>query len=291
MKTVKIAGIFIAALMISLLLLLYLGVIWRSPAYYKVQKEINPVYPIMDMVAYDTLGQNHPQPYIYQLSNGSGSVFVAGIRHTKDPKDPQIDSIRAAWNNFHPTVALVEGRLGFLFSWIQNPVREHGEGGMTVQLAKKEGIPFYTWEPDRQTEIKMLLQRFKPRQLALFYSLRPYFGNMRFGKPADPQKLINEYISSRTDFDEIRGLIRDYHDIDSIWKADHISAKDWRETSDEFGWPEGYLSDIANASNMVRDMHMYHIIMELVGKGNRVFVTMGSSHAFRMEKALRASLE
>lgn len=271
-------------------LLLFTGIIWRSPKYYNVRQVQHFAVPIMDMAAYDTLG-NHPRPYLYQLSKGNGSVYILGIEHTKNPSDKQIAQIESIWNGFDPDIALVEGRLGFLFAGLQDPVAQHGEGGKTVALAKSGGVPFFTWEPQKSDEVKILLTQFKPEQIALFYSLRPYFSNFRFGKPQHPEQQLEEYILSRTDEDGIRGTIRSVAQVDSIWKKDFATLKNWRDTSDEYGWPDGYLADIASQSNQIRDIHLCSIILEEMAKGKKIFVTMGSSHAFRIEKTLRHELQ
>ena len=290
-KYVTYAGAGFILISAVLLTLFYTGTIWRSPKFYEVKEMVSFNVPIMDMAAYDTLG-HHSRPYIYKIeSSGGGSVYVLGIGHTKNPEDSQIDSIRLTWEKYQPDVALVEGRLGFLFSGIQNPVKTYGENGETVRLAKKDNIPFYTWEPDKQDEIKYLMRHFSPDKLALFYSLRPYFSNFRFGKPENPNQKMNEYIKSRTDYDFIRNELSDFKEVDSIWDADFPNEKDWRETSDEYGWPKGYLSELANLSNITRDLHLCSAILELVKNKKNVFVTMGASHAFRVEETLRHELE
>lgn len=271
-------------------LLLFTGIIWRSPKFYGVKQEKHFAVPIMDMAAYDTLG-NHPRPYIYKISKGKGAVYILGIEHTMDPGNKQIVQIESIWNGFKPDIALVEGRLGFLFSGLQDPVAQHGEGGKTAALAKSGGVALFTWEPQKSDEVKILLTLFKPEQIALFYSLRPYFSNFRFGKPQNPDQQLEEYISSRTDEDGIRGKIQSVAQVDSIWKRDFAKLKDWRDTSDEYGWPDGYLADIASQSNQIRDIHLCSIILEEMAKGKKIFVTMGSSHAFRIEKTLRHELQ
>lgn len=272
-------------------LLLATGIIWRSPKFYDVKQEKDFAVPVMDMAAYDTLGGEHARPYIYEIKSGNGSVCIMGIEHTKDPNDAQIKLIEQKWAAFSPDVALVEGRLGFLFEGLQNPVTAHGEGGMTAVLAKKNGIPLFTWEPKKEDEVKIVLAKFPAKRVAAFYSLRPYVSNFRFGKPADPDAVLQDNINSRTDIDGLRGEIETVAQIDSLWKKDFPDLKDWRDTSDEYGWPDGYLSDIASYSNDIRDIHMCSIISELVKNGKKVFVTMGSSHAFRIEKTLRAELK
>lgn len=142
MKTIKrITGILLLVLLVavgSFGALLWSGIIWRSPAYYEPATRRVLEVPIMDMKAYDSLG-DHARPYIYQVQGKGGSVYILGIEHTRDPKDAQLDSIRRIFESYQPDIAFVEGRLGFLFSGLQEPVTEHGEGGLTVQLAKKKG--------------------------------------------------------------------------------------------------------------------------------------------------------
>lgn len=287
LKTLTVIVILFAAFA----LLLFTGIIWRSPKFYNVKEEKQFAVPIMTMEAYDTLGGEHVRPYIYKITKGKGAVYILGIEHTKDKNNAQIATLTAIWNEFKPDVAFVEGRLGFLFSGLQNPVTEHGEGGQTVALAKSDNVPFYSWEPQRTDELKITLAQFPAKHVALFYALRPYFSDFRFGKPKNPDAQMEAYISSRTDFDGIRGAIKTVAQVDSIWKKDFPGIKDWRDTSDQYGWPEGYLSEIFSLSNQIRDIHMCSAIAEEVNQGKKVFVTMGSSHAFRIEKTLRHEFE
>jgi hypothetical protein len=243
------------------------------------------------MEEYGNLSNDHERPYIYILKKGSGSVTVLGIEHTFDPLDPQVDSIRRYWEHRRPTVALVEGRLGFLFQWTQDPVAKLGEGGILVKLAKEDGVPFYSWEPDKESEVQELLKKHPAKYLALFYSLRPYFSNFRFGKPSDPNAALQHYIDERTSVKGLRGELTSLREVDSIWQHDFPAKKDWRNTSDEYGWPEGYLADIFNDSNLYRDHHLCSVILELVEKGQSVIVTMGSSHAYRIRQTLEHELK
>ena len=288
MKIIKIAGIFLGLLALAFASLLYLDVIWKSPSHYKVKDPLVLQATIVDMNDYDP---RHRRPYIYSLASGSGGkLYILGIEHTKDPKDPQVDSILRIWEQARPTVALIEGRLGFLFTWFQDPVRQYGESGLVAQLAKEKDIPLYTWEPSKEDEIELLLQHFSAEQLALFYSFRPYFSNMRHGKPDRPEEQLQSYLESRTDYAHIRGIYSSWQELDSVWQI-HFPQIEWRDYSDEYGWPEGFLSEIANQSNLVRDHHMVQSALELVHRGETVFINMGSSHAPRIEMALKRTME
>lgn len=288
-KALKIIGFAILGIIGLFLALLFTGIIWRSPGYYSVAEQRDFEHPVMSMEEYSRQ-IDHVRPYIYKIRNGRGEVYVLGIDHTKDPNDVQIDSIERAWEEFDPDVLLVEGRLGFLFSGLQDPVEAHGEGGKAVSLAKRDDVEFYTWEPRKEDEVKMMLKRFPAKQVAMFYSLRPYLSNFRFGKPEDPDAALKSYIDSRTDYDGLRGEITSVAEIDSIWAADFPQEKDWRDSTDEYGWPQGYLSEMAAYSNELRNIHMVNAILEMVKSGKKVFITMGSSHAFRIENTLKKEL-
>jgi hypothetical protein len=77
--------------------------------------------------------------------------------------------------------------------------------------------------------------------------------------------------------------------IDMIWARDFAGLPDWRETSDAHGLP-GYLDELSARSNALRDEHLAAVIVDLVRRGERVFAVAGSSHAVKLDAALRAAL-
>lgn len=268
------------------LLLCGCGPFWRSPAYFTDYEHIPLSEPVLTMEQYSQRAEDHPRPYIVAISD---TLILFGAEHTKDPADPQIDSIAAAWRRFSPTVALVEGRLGFLFSWVSDPVEQYGESGYVMDLAKKDGIPCYSWEPPLNKEVAWMLERHSRQRTALFYIMRPYFGQVKFGKPEDPDNIVEGLIKKRTAVPGLEGSITSVTAIDSIWKADFTGLKNWRDTDDRFGWP-GYLNGLAAESNAFRDEHFAQVIIRLVRQGERVFAVCGSSHAVKLESAVRSTL-
>lgn len=290
----KIKKILISIILFSsiIVILFSCNVVWKSPSFYDVKKNKELIAPIMDMDAYKDIWQTHRRPYCYSIvsTKSKGKVHILGVEHLTDPNHSQFDTIRNLWNQTNPTVALVEGRLGFLFTWFQNPIEKYGEGGLVSELAKKDGINLYTWEPTRNDEIEILLKQFSVEKIAMFYSFRPYFSNMRHGKPKNPEKKLEEYLKSRTDYDHIRDVFQSWEELDSVWQKDFPDIE-WRDYSDEQGWPKGYLYEIWNVSNLSRDFHLIQTIIELVEKGETVFVTMGASHAPRIENALKAMIK
>lgn len=291
MKIIKKVLIGIVLFFLFIAVLFSCNVIWKSPAFYDVKKNRELTTPIMDMESYKQIWQTHRRPYCYSINSISGGkVYILGVEHLTDPSHTQFDTIRNLWSEANPTVAFVEGRLGFLFTWFQDPIEKYGEGGLVSKLAKTNGIKLYTWEPTRDDEIEILMKEFSVEQIAMFYSFRPYFSNMRHGKPKNPERKLQEYLKSRTDYDKIRDVFQSWEELDSVWRED-FSEINWKDYSDEQGWPEGYLYEIWNASNLSRDFHLIQAIVELVEKGETVFVTVGASHAPRIEDALKTMIK
>ncbi|GGI57188.1 hypothetical protein [Winogradskyella haliclonae] len=272
-------------LLISLVVILfYFDVIWRSPSYYKTKNKVELVSPIMDMKTYMKIASEHRRPYIFtQNSKSGGKVIVVGTNHINDPSHSQFDSIRHYWKAYKPTIALVEGRLGFFFKWIHNPIKKYGESGLTTQLAKESNIDLYTWEPSREDEIEMLSKKHSAKKLAMFYSLRPYF---QLPEGERNEENLQALIEERTDYKKLKNSISQWQEIDSIWRVD-FPELNWRTFKSGYGYP-GYLHDIWNDSNLARNKHMLNIIHEQVNMGETVFITMGASHAPRIEKALKS---
>lgn len=281
-KVIKLIISFIAIVV----LLMYFNIIWKSPSHYKVNKSTNLEEPIMDMKAYEEIWQTHRRPYIYTVkSSNGGKVTIVGVEHTNDPNNSQFDTINKLWKELNPSVAFVEGRMGFMFTWFMNPIEKYGESGLVSSLAKKDNVSLYTWEPTRDDEIPILLKKHSADKIAMFYSFRAYFSNIKGKENINKEKELQSYLDDRTDYKHIRGIYTSWQELDSVWSNDYPNIK-WREYSTGIGWPEGYLHDIWNSSNLARDEHLVQSVIEQVEKGENVFVTVGSSHAPRIEKTL-----
>ncbi|GAA4338688.1 hypothetical protein [Flaviaesturariibacter amylovorans] len=252
-----------------LLLALVFFVAWRSPKYYRTSGT-HGAYPI---VAFKDYSGEHPRPYVI----GTPAVTVFGAAHTRDPKDSQLLLIDARWKALRPTVALVEGRLGFLLPGIMDPVRNLGEGGHVKALASADGIPVYNWDLDKETLAQGLSKRFPPAQVALAQVLNPYFGQLRFGKPSDPAAFLAPFFE-RARYVGMQDSLKTIADIDRLWQR-YFSGTDWRNVSDEHALP-GYLAEMMAAGNDLRNQQLVAAVKELTAKGERVFVLCGSSHAF-----------
>ncbi len=273
-------------------------VIWLPPKIYTPEKSILLNPPVMTLREYTTSGliNKHARPYLYQInsSTSDGAVYVFGAEHNKDPKHPQVAKMDSIWKLFDPTTAMLEGRLGYLITWLHNPIEKKGESGFTAKKAKKKGIELYTWEPGRENEITELIKKgYHPKLVAAFFSLGIHNNNWKNFSAQDQDKEMMSAIEKRTKkYAALKGLITSVHEIDSIWKAETIGIPSWRSYKHpRNGWPTGKLEDISELTSSIRDEHLCKSIIDQVKKGKRVFVTMGASHAVTIERTLRAMIQ
>jgi len=264
----------IAGIVILTLGLIFL-IAWKSPKYYTLQQQHQPY----SYIPFKDYNGEHPRPFIVE----KGNALIFGAQHTRDPKHAEIAIIEQKWNAFKPTVALVEGRLGFLLPGVMDPVEELGEGGKVKELAHRDDVPLYNWDLSKEELAKQMQGKFSREQIAIAQILNPYFGNMRHGKPASPETYIEEYLK-RAAYVGLQDSIKIAQDVDRIWKR-YFPTKDWRDVTDEYGLP-GYLGDMMTIGNDLRNQQLVAAIKELTAKGERVFVICGSSHAVCVAPAL-----
>lgn len=245
---------------------------WKSPGYYTLSgsPSTDSIFPFKN---YNDI-IDHPRPFII---SSTGKFTVFGASHTRDPRHAELPLIEQEWEKLRPTVALVEGRLGFLIPGIMDPVKNLGEGGKVKALAQKDDIPLYNWDLPKEILAKQLLQKFNAEQIALAQILNPYFGQLRFGKPSSPEDFIQTYFK-RAKYVGQENNIRTTTDIDRLWKKYFSAGPDWRTVSDENGLP-GYLEDMIQFTNDLRNRQLVSAIKELTAKGEKIFVICGSSHA------------
>lgn len=260
-----------------------------APAAYGDYGDIVLPVPILTADEYTKRMDRHARPYIVRIELDRAHLVLYGATHTKDSNDPQLAELREIVAQFKPTVILVEGRLGLQVRWLSDPLKKFGESGFVFALAKTLGIRIYTWEPPVDQEVAQVLKHHPREQVALFYIMRPYFSGLRHGRPKAPDAFAEDCRQKRTQWPGLEKTFAGVAEIDTVWKRDFAGKPDWRDTSDEFGLP-GYLHEVWKSSNAARDEHFARVILDLLGKGQRVLAVCGSSHAVKLEPAIKGAL-
>lgn len=286
----------LVTLVLTALLLIQCNVLWLPPKKYQPENKEMLQPGIMTLEEYTSTGliSTHPRPYIYTVESKKtkGAVMVFGAEHTFDPGHKQFPAMKENWDKFNPTLAMVEGNLDLILTWFFNPVKASGEGGYTQKLARSKGIKLYSWEPGLDAEMDYVLEKFDPVHIAVFYCLRPYLNKWKRFSKSEQDNKMNKLIAERTNYKNLKGVIASVDQVDSLWTADFPALPSWRTYEHpENGWPEGKLKQIAAETNEVRDVHMCRSVIELVNKGERVFISMGASHAPRIEKTLKGMIQ
>jgi hypothetical protein len=281
-----------AGLVVLVILMIGTGIIWLPPGLYQPEAEEKLEPPIMTLREYTVSGliDSHPRPYVFTVtSSGSrGGVLVFGGEHTFDPSHPQFAAMKESWDKFDPSVALTEGYLDLIPRWFIDGVRASGEGGYVQRLAKEKGIRIYSWEPGREVEVEKARKAFGIKELTLFYILRRHQNKWSDFTSAEQDRMVRKEIARNSKF---AGCIRSLEEMDSTWHVLCPTEVSWRSyCHPRNGWPAGVLEDISEFINGTRDEHMCRCILELVQKGERVFITMGSSHAPRIQETLKAMI-
>lgn len=281
MKKVLKATLYIFIILVALMAVVYTWA-WKSPSYYTITGTYSAKDSVIPFKDYH-LVNDHARPFVVEGKN----YVIFGASHTRDPQDPEIKQVEEKWNKLQPTVALIEGRLDFFLPGVMNPVEKLGEGGKVKQLASKNNIPIYNWDLSKEVLARQLQPTFTAEQIALAQILNPYFGQLRFGKPESPENYISEYFKRAAYVGQEKNF-QTVADIDRAWKKYFPSAKDWRETSDEYELP-GYLSAMLTYTNDLRNRQLVAAVKELLAKNEKVFVICGSSHAVCVEPAFRST--
>ena len=181
-KKVLLWGVVSAVAVAGVLALLTFTYFWRSPNYYDAPAIAGEVED--RIVGQAEYSEGHDSPFFFR----AGNVVVFGAEHTKDPNDPQIALIDKLWDQLDPTVALVEGRLGFLAPGLMDPVETYGEPGHVLGLAKEHNADAFTWEMPEEELVAALAERHPKERVALFMVLRPYFSNYATANLTTPRR-------------------------------------------------------------------------------------------------------
>ena len=265
-----------------------LGTAWYRVPYYEISPSVELEGAILTPDEYGAVIDTHPRPFVYEIEASAGAVLIYGAEHTRNPQDPQIDDIAARWKAFAPTVALVESDLGMMFPAFMDPVETFGEIGTVHALARDAGVATYTWEPTDDVLVASLMEQgFTAKEVALRVMLGPYFSNLRHGRPDHPEGLVEESRAERVQWAGLENTFATVDEIDAEWRARFPDGPDWRDVSDQYGLPD-FLG--AMDANRARDEHFARIVIDLAHKRERVFAICGSSHAVKLEPALRATL-
>ena len=163
------------------------------------------------------------------LPGGGPALLYYGSWHTQDPADPQIARMRALWDEFGPTVAVTENRLGFYLAALGDGVGMHGEFALAGELGRRDGIPVYTLEPSWAVEVEALKREFSAEDLIVFYTLRVFLSERDGTAPEKRETLAEHLLGKRAGRAGLgREHVPDLARFDEVWRERFPGLGDWR---------------------------------------------------------------
>lgn len=264
---------------------------WTRANMLSPAKTILPSAPVMTMDEYSNVVSVHPRPYEIRYSNGDNQLLIFGVsHHVNDPQNDEIRLIESRFKQFHPTISMIEGRMGLWIAGRDGVIEQFGESGAVAWQARQAGIDTFTLEMPLEEEMRQVAVRHQADHVVIFYVLRPYFGARRNGPISDPAAFIAESLRKRTGIDGVESEVTSIEDVDQVWKRDFADLPDWRDCDDRSGWP-GPLQAIGASANDVRNQHWINIFAEQLNSTDqklprKVFAVIGCSHAVRLQPAL-----
>lgn len=241
--------------------------------------------------------KRHPAPYVLELSAGKGRLLYFGAKHTFGSNDPQLTRIERLWAEFKPEVAFFEGAdPESTPPAVKSREEVRGESGFVLFLATRDDVPVRTLEPARGDEIALLLKRYSPEEVKVFYVLRqiPQF---RSGTHAESIEAYAENVLGGLSLrPELKGAPRTIAELKTSSARLFPRLADWRDVPQ--AWfdpvptpPPTYLNDVSRRLSEFRDRHMLTLLAGQVARGKRVFAVVGASHVVMQERALRSAIK
>lgn len=290
-----------AALAMLVVIALLGVVIWRwgwwSPPVYAPPRTLNIVGEPLDSAGHDArYAQLEKSGYVLHITPElvgtavPGDLLFFGALHSKDPAHPQLATLRRAWNEFKPTVALVEGRMSFFVGTATQGIRVFGEGAAVYALAEDQGVPLFTLEPPLEAEIAALEECGDRTQVAMFRVLSGYMSARRGGPVSDfkIERLLSKRAAPLTD------ALPSIAAFDAYFASQFPGLPGWRDLPEEAMWPgkaDTLLHRMATRANRVRDEHFVRTMLDLTRRGERVLAIAGRSHTIIFEPVLWESMQ
>lgn len=250
----------------------------------------------------------HGPPLIAAYRRGNKRLTFVGVEHTTDPKHASFAAIEEALDTLQPRAVIVEGFAtlwgaspSFLLEaldkpWEQRNSYEQSEAFHAITLAARRNIPVWGGEPtDRELVERLLAMGHGPADIFAALMFGPLSQDWRSGAFLTPTGPDFEASYTRC-ADDMKGAFVNPPPIDiasfQAWYLAHFGKRleadpHWATR----GGPDGdSISErIGGQSNLLRDRHLFELILKLTNEQERVLTVFGSSHLANQWDALKSS--
>lgn len=239
-------------------------------------------------------------PYIVEIHRSNKTLLFYGSEHTNNPAHAQFKDIKKRWKKFtvntEKPIALVEGH----FDEVSEKETEDeiksivagGEAQFVVHLARADGVEVSSPEPEKVWEANELSKEFGREAVVFFYFVRQIAWWNGFTEKLDIQSEAKSMLAL------MKGLYK-WEDVD--FTLDRMTAVHEELFGKPVEWDnaqwiydittpatqEYVTNKLARRSGELRDSYILEQILKYWDNGRNMFLVFGSSHAIRLEPALR----
>ncbi len=241
---------------------------------------------ILSFRAYAAL--RHPTPYLVEVARGDARLLLFGGPHTTDPAHPVFAQIEAAFARTAPSFALHEGTPPAIEPLREIAIRRHGESGLVRHLAARAGIDTASMDIELEDEARLLRRRLPLAEALLFLVVRQLASYNRKTAQVDFDGYFGDFFARIAPGLELTAI--EWPMVESAHQrllGRRLQARSVTALETDPTRSEQLTQRIATFSNRLRDEHMLGCLLAALRAHQRVFATVGVSHAVMLEPALR----
>ncbi len=234
----------------------------------------------------------HATPYVVDVAGDRSRLLLFGGRHSSDPADPMFDQIEAAFVQLAPGFALHEGTPPAVETDREIAIRRHGEAGLIRHLAARIGIDTGSMDIPLAKEARLLRRAIGPSEALVFLVVRQLASFNRKTARMDFDGYFAEFFAHIAPALELATI--DW----PLIEAEHrrvlgrpLAPRRVTAIETDPRYDDLPTQRIARWSNRRRDEYMLGRLLAALAEHERVFATVGVSHAVMLEPALRAAIE
>lgn len=244
------------------------------------------------IMSFEEYGRIHHRiPFVLDIKENGAELIYFGIRHTRNPADPQFGEAFRLWKKLKPTLAYNEDITAGPRTTLSESIAMDGERGAISFWAKQDRIPIRSIDLSRAEEFQLLSKGIPPERIKMFYLLRSLQQLLQRPSEGGFHRSAEQIAGSDLRMlakQGVSGKPRSITEIDAVWQRLGIRG-DWR--TPDIKWVEpggkGPLNKVGRASSELRDQHMVEVLRAALRRGERVFALVGASHVVMQEPALR----
>jgi len=260
--------------------------------------------PQNEILSYDKYAERERTgitlPYVVEAAHGKQQLLFYGSDHTNDPNSPQFSDLEERWKTFiseaHNPDALVEGHFDELSkdetTDMITSIINGGEAQFMVYLARRDGVPVHSPEPDRNFEATKLADEFGKDKVILYYFVRQLGLWNRYNEHADIKARALDMLNHMAQTYKWEGIdfsiegMRALHQ--SVFdKPLNMHGRQWLYDITTPTLKDHVTNVIARRSGELRDEYLLDQVEHYWREGHSPFTVFGAAHAIRLEPALR----